>query len=53
MYEAFDQDGILLWDGKNKSGELCSEGVYFYKLIGTQYDGVAVNEHGFLTLVRE
>lgn len=53
MYEAFDQGGVLLWDGKNKSGELCSEGVYFYKLIGTQYDGVAVNEHGFLTLVRE
>lgn len=33
------------WDGKNKSGELCSEGVYFYKMTftcdsqSTSFDG--------------
>ena len=49
--ESYGLDGTYLWDGRNKSGEMCTEGVYFFKLIGTQYDGIKVNEHGFVTLV--
>ncbi len=51
--EMYDQKGLYLWDGRNKSGEICSEGVYFYKLTGTQYDFVEVDKHGFVTLVLE
>jgi hypothetical protein len=49
----YDQKGLYLWDGRNKSGEMCSEGVYFYKLTGTQYDFVEIDKHGFVTLVLE
>lgn len=50
--ELYDQNGLYLWDGKNQSsGEMCVEGTYFYKLTGTQYDGVVVKEHGTVTLV--
>ncbi len=51
--ELYDQNGVYLWDGKTKSGEFSSEGVYFFKLVGTQYDGIEINEHGFVTLVLE
>ena len=51
--EMYDQKGLYLWDGRNKSGEMCSEGVYFYKLTGTQYDFVEIDKHGFVTLVLE
>lgn len=49
--ERYGENDVYLWDGRNKGGEMCSEGVYFFKLIGTQYDGMEINEHGFVTLV--
>lgn len=44
--------GILLWDGRNKGGEECVDGVYFYKLIGTLFDGNILEKSGFVTLIR-
>jgi len=51
VHEAFNQNGVYLWDGRNKGGEMCTEGVYFFRINGIQYDGVEVREHGFVTLV--
>jgi gliding motility-associated-like protein len=40
--------GTVFWDGRNKGGELCSEGVYFYELKGTLKDGTPFQKDGFL-----
>ena len=44
--------GILLWDGRNQGGKECVDGVYFYKLSGTLYDGTQLDKSGFVTLIR-
>lgn len=49
--ELYDQNGTYLWDGKNKSGEMCTEGVYFYKLNGVRYTGIEESKQGFVTLI--
>jgi len=41
------------WDGTNyKSGEPCSEGVYFYILRMDDYEGRPVEQNGTVTLIR-
>lgn len=40
--------GTVFWDGRNKGGEFCSEGVYFYQLKGTLKDGTPFQKDGFL-----
>lgn len=47
-----DVTGTKMWDGNNKQGEECAEGVYFYKFIGNFYDGTSVIKHGNVTLIR-
>jgi hypothetical protein len=42
--------GTVFWDGTNNGGEKCSEGVYFYKLNATLYDGTQLEKEGFLQL---
>jgi PKD repeat protein len=49
--KAEDQNGVYLWDGKDRNGDTCPEGTYFYVLEGVRYDGVQVNLHGAVTLV--
>lgn len=44
-------NGVYLWDGKDRNGDTCPEGTYFYKLEGVRYDGVQVSLHGAVTLV--
>lgn len=44
--------GVLLWDGKSQNGKECVDGVYFYKLVGTLWDGTTMEKDGFVTLVR-
>jgi gliding motility-associated-like protein len=50
--ESFVIEDNYLWDGLNKSDKECVDGVYFYKIEGTQRDGEPRTEHGFLHLVR-
>ncbi len=40
------------WDGKNKAGVPCEEGVYFYLLIGKGYDQTEYESKGFVQLLR-
>lgn len=44
--------GVLLWDGRNLNGKECVDGVYFYKLVGTLWDGSQMEKDGFVTLIR-
>ncbi len=42
----------VMWDGKNfKSDEWCTEGVYFYVMRATDYDGVNIDQTGDVTIV--
>ncbi|HLU88056.1 MAG TPA: gliding motility-associated C-terminal domain-containing protein, partial [Taishania sp.] len=42
----------LNWDGKTKSGQLSPDGVYSYWVIIQKDGGIAVEYHGFVTLIR-
>lgn len=50
--DATDFTGVNMWDGKNKRGEECSEGVYFYKFVGHFHDGSTIIKQGNVTLIR-
>jgi gliding motility-associated-like protein len=44
----------LFWDGKDyKSGKNCSEGVYFFKFIGTLKDGSIIEKANYITLIKK
>jgi PKD repeat protein len=52
VYEGKDLTGIQLWNGYNKStGNLCTEGVYFYKIDGILFDDQPMSKQGFVTLI--
>ncbi|MDX1651502.1 MAG: PKD domain-containing protein [Brumimicrobium sp.] len=51
--ETFVEDDVYLWDGLNKNGAECTEGVYFYKVTGILRDGEPSEKHGFVHLVRD
>ena len=51
--ETFVEEDNYLWDGFNRNGQECTEGVYFYKINGIQRDGEPRTEHGFVHLVRD
>jgi gliding motility-associated-like protein len=40
------------WDGHNKTGVVCSDGVYYYLLKATGTDGKEYNKTGFIQLIR-
>lgn len=44
--------GVLLWDGRSQNGKECVDGVYFYKITGTLWDGSTMEKDGFVTLIR-
>lgn len=50
MFEASDLTGIDIWDGYNNNGNLCNEGVYFYKIDGVLLNDTEVSKDGFVTL---
>ncbi|MFT6175226.1 MAG: gliding motility-associated-like protein [Cryomorphaceae bacterium] len=51
VYES--KDFSTFWDGTNyKSGELCSEGVYFYLISLSNFEGTLITEAGDITLIR-
>lgn len=51
IYEGNGQKGPNLWDGRTANGTMCTEGVYFYRVSGTnKYDGKHMDKHGFVTL---
>lgn len=52
IVEAEGNSGVILWDGNNRDGTPCSEGVYFYTLRGYLYGGEEIVKHGFVTLAR-
>ncbi len=52
MHEINHHKGTVLWDGIDRAGNTCVEGVYFYKLDGVTLDGAIVNKHGNVTLIR-
>ncbi len=45
------QSSPPIWDGKDKSGNTVTEGVYFYKYIVTGQLGDVLEGHGFITVV--
>ncbi len=49
--EKLNTNGTILWDGFNKGGNPCTEGVYFYKFVG-YLQGTSLPKEGFVTLVR-
>lgn len=51
VQESFVEDDNYMWDGLNRDKQLCTEGVYFYKISGTQRDGEPRQEHGFVHLI--
>ena len=53
MHEINHHKGTVLWDGIDRAGNTCVEGVYFYKLDGVTLDGAIVNKHGNVTLIRK
>ena len=52
IVEEDDHHGIILWDGTDQSDLECNDGVYFYKISGSLYDGTKIVKHGHVTLVR-
>jgi gliding motility-associated-like protein len=40
------------WDGKNKNGQNCADGTYFYILEAKGFDLVEYNQNGNITLIR-
>lgn len=46
-----NQTGVLLWDGSDNGGALCTDGVYFYQITGRLNDGTAITKNGFVTLL--
>ena len=49
--ESENQTGVYLWDGRDKGGNMCTDGVYFHKITGVLYNGDPVDTHGAVTLV--
>lgn len=46
-------DPNFQWNGTDENGANVTEGVYFYKAIGTIFGGEEIMKHGFVHLVRE
>jgi PKD repeat protein len=53
VHEEYNAVGVLLWDGMAQSGNPVSDGVYFYKLIGTLVNGEIAEKDGFVTVIRD
>jgi hypothetical protein len=51
VYMIKDQTGIALWDGDTSEGVPCTDGVYFYRVIGEMLGGTAVDRSGFVTVI--
>lgn len=51
VYTIEDQTGIALWDGDTSEGVPCTDGVYFYRIIGEMLGGTAVDRSGFVTVI--
>lgn len=41
-----------VWDGTSKSGERCSDGVYYYIIYAKGYDDIEYKKNGTITLLR-
>jgi len=44
---------IFIWDGRNNSGNVVSDGTYFYKMEFSTIKGDTYNEHGFVQVVNK
>jgi PKD repeat protein len=53
VQERANQTGTVFWDGRNKGGEICNDGVYFYKLSAILKDGTPLSKDGFLQLFQQ
>jgi hypothetical protein len=51
VQDKLNQTGVLLWDGTNNGGTLCTDGVYFYQITGRLNDGTSISKNGFVTLL--
>ena len=51
VYMIKDQTGVALWDGDTSEGVPCTDGVYFYRVIGEMLGGTAVDRSGFVTVI--
>jgi gliding motility-associated-like protein len=50
--EQKNKTGLVFWDGTNNGNQICQDGVYFYKFIGTlKGSGIELVKEGFITLI--
>jgi gliding motility-associated-like protein len=52
VYDNSKNSNTIFWDGKNKQGIDCSEGVFFYTINAKGKDGTHYNKQGTVTLLR-
>ena len=51
IHHRTDATGTYLWDGLTQGGNRVTDGVYFYRLIGTLTDGSIGEKHGNVTVI--
>lgn len=42
---------LFLWDGTDQTGKICTDGVYFYQIVGEMLGGTTVDKQGFVTVI--
>jgi gliding motility-associated-like protein len=52
VYESDNNNGNIVWDGKNLNGKECSAGIYFYVINATGKDEVDYAQKGNISLFR-
>lgn len=51
VYDRKNETETYIWDGSNMGGNQCSEGVYYYLIIGTLMDDSPFETKGFVTKI--
>ena len=52
VYECSDSAEACIWDGTNRKGNFVEHGVYFYKVNAVTDNGVEIEKHGFIQVVK-
>lgn len=51
VYSLENQTGVALWNGQTADGKACTDGVYFYRIIGEMLGGTQVDRSSFVTVI--
>ena len=52
VYDKKGVKGTYIWNGTHNDGKECSDGVYFFKIVGTIKDGTPFETSGYVTKVK-